>query len=166
MKNNKITLPVKIIIISFCIGLIISCVGLVKQFNAKKTNEEREKAALKWSEEAINNANKRLEEIKKEYDELKNQYNLKSEECDLIEMGTDDWIARKNKCNREQTEINKKLFDLESENATIKSKDYNGYYQKVKPMTYQIFYIIGASVFGLGLLGAFIIYLVKGKKTY
>lgn len=33
-------------------------------------------------------------------------------------------------------------------------------------MTYQMFYIIGASVFGLGLIGAFIIYLVKGKKTY
>ena len=36
----------------------------------------------------------------------------------------------------------------------------------VKPMSYQIYYIIGASIAGLAILGAFIIYLVKGKKTY
>ena len=58
------------------------------------------------------------------------------------------------------------MWDLESEDSTIKNKDYTGYYQKVKPMSYQIFYIIGASIAGAALLGAFIIYLVKGKKTY
>ncbi len=55
---------------------------------------------------------------------------------------------------------------LEMENKAIKSKDYTCYYQKVKPMSYQILYIIGASIAGAALLGAFIIYLVKGKKTY
>ena len=58
MTNKKITLPIQIIIISFCIGLIISGIGLVKQFNAKKVNEDRRLAALKASEEAINSANK------------------------------------------------------------------------------------------------------------
>ena len=166
MNNKKITLPIQIIIISFCIGLIISGIGLVKQFNAKKVNEERRQAALKKSQDAINSANKRLEEIKKEYDDLKNQYNLKSEECDAITINDENWMAKKSKCSKEQTELQNKIFDLETENASIKSKDYTGYYQRVKPMTYQIFYIIGASVFGLGLIGAFIIYLVKGKKTY
>lgn len=52
------------------------------------------------------------------------------------------------------------------ENAAIKNKDYTVHYDEVKPMSYQIFYIIGASIAGLALLGAFIIYLVKGKKTY
>ncbi len=47
------------------------------------------------------------------------------------------------------------------EDTLIKSKDYTVYYDLVKPMSYIIFYIIGAA-----LLGAFIIYLVKGKKTY
>ena len=54
MNNKKITLPVQIIIISFCIGLIISGIGLVKQLNAKKVNEERRQAALKKSQDAIN----------------------------------------------------------------------------------------------------------------
>ena len=166
MNNKKITLPTQIIIISFCIGLIISGIGLIKQINAKKVNEDRRLAALKASEEAINSANKRLEEIKKEYDKLKNQYNSKAEECDAITINDEDWMAKKSKCSREQTELQNKIFNLETENASIKSKDYNGYYQTVKPITYQIFYIIGASIFGLGLIGSFIIYLVKGKKTY
>ena len=58
------------------------------------------------------------------------------------------------------------MNNLESEDTAIKSKDYTVYYDLVKPMSYIIFYIIGASVAGLALLGAFIIYLVKGKKTY
>ena len=58
------------------------------------------------------------------------------------------------------------MNNLESEDTAIKSKDYTGYYDLVKPMSYLIFYIIGASIAGLALLGAFIIYLVKGKKTY
>ncbi|MBR2711189.1 MAG: hypothetical protein IKE89_01835 [Bacilli bacterium] len=52
------------------------------------------------------------------------------------------------------------------EDTLIKSKDYTVYYDLVKPMSYIIFYIIGAAVAVLALLGAFIIYLVKGKKTY
>ena len=59
-----------------------------------------------------------------------------------------------------------RLSSLEMEDTEIKNKDYTGYYDLVKPMSYQIFYIIGASIAGVALLGAFIIYLVKGKKTY
>ena len=58
------------------------------------------------------------------------------------------------------------MNSLEMEDTVIKNKDYTVYYDKVKPMSYQIFYIIGASIAGLAILGAFIIYLVKGKKTY
>ena len=58
------------------------------------------------------------------------------------------------------------MNDLEMENTTIKNKDYTGYYQEVKPMSYYIFYIIGGSIAVLAALVAFIIYLVKGKKSY
>ena len=58
------------------------------------------------------------------------------------------------------------MWNLESEDSAIKIKDYTAYYQKVNPMSYQIFYIIGASIAGAALLGASIIYLVKGKKSY
>ena len=165
-KKKKITLPIKVIIIGCIIGLIVAGIGGIKQISANKTNEDRKKAALQASKEAIAKANERLAEIEKEYDEVKSQYNAKAEECDKIVTGSDGWFENSKKCQREKQELQGKMWDLESENDVIKNKDYTGYYEKVKPMTYQIFYIIGASIAGLALLGAFIIYLVKGKKTY
>ena len=58
------------------------------------------------------------------------------------------------------------MAELESEIFKSNNKDYTVYYEEVKPMSYYIFYIIGGSVAGLAILGAFIIYLVKGKKSY
>lgn len=167
MENKKgISLPVKVIIIGCIIGLLIAGIGVFKQIDSKKINKEREKAALKASKEAIDKANARLEEIEKEYNELKTQYETKADECDTIVTGSDGWFEKSNKCSREKQELQSQIWDLESEDKAIKNKDYTGYYQMVKPMSYQIFYIIGASVAGLAALGAFIIYLVKGKKTY
>lgn len=165
-KKKNIPLPIKIIIIGCILGLVVAGIGGFKQMNAKRINKERAEAALKKSEAAVKAANERLAEIEKEYNDLKKQYDAKADECDSIVTGSDDWFARSNKCSREREELQSKLWDLESEDTAIKNKDYTGYYQEVKPMSYQIFYIIGASIAGLALLGAFIIYLVKGKKSY
>lgn len=165
-QSKKITLPIKVIIIGSIFGLIVAGIGGIKQLNANKINENRRQAALKASEEAVEKANARLIEIEKEYNEVKNNYNSKSAECDAIVAGSDGWFEKSNKCQREKQELQSQLWDLESEDSAIKNKDYTGYYQTVKPMSYQIFYIIGASIVGLSLLGAFIIYLVKGKKNY
>ena len=165
-QKKKITLPIKVIIIGCIIGLIVVGIGGIKQINANKTNEERKQAAQKASKEAIEQANARLKEIEKEYYPLKEQLEKKEQECDAINVHDADWFNKSSKCQREASEMSKKISKLEIENAAIKSKDYTAYYQEVKPMSYQIFYIIGASIAGAALLGAFIIYLVKGKKTY
>ena len=166
--KKKITSPIKVIIIGCIIGLVVAGIGGIKQIAANKTNEDRRQAALKASEEAVAKANARLKEIETEYNTLKSQYDAKADECDAInnDMRAADWYTKSTKCQREKSEINSKMTDLEMEDSAIKNKDYTGYYQKVKPMSYQIFYIIGASIAGAALLGAFIIYLVKGKKTY
>lgn len=164
--KKKLSLPLLVLIIGVGIGLLCAGIGLYKQFDAKKINKERENAALKQSEAAVKVANERLAEIEKEYNELKTQYDAKAKECDSIALGSEDWFAKSNKCSREKQELQSKLSDLELEDATIKNKNYTVYYQKVKPMSYQIFYIIGGSIAGLAALGAFIIYLVKGKKSY
>ena len=164
--KKKISLPIKVVIIGLVMGLIVAGIGGVKQINAKKTNEERRQASLKAAEEDVAKANARLLEIEKEYNELKAQHDAKADECSSIVTGSDGWLQRSSKCNREEQELQTRMWNLETENASIKSKDYNSYYQVVNPMSYQIFYIIGASIAGLALLGAFIIYLVKGKKTY
>jgi len=167
MENDKkITLPIKIIIIGCIIGLIIAGIGGIKQISANKTNEERKQAAQKASEEAIAQANARLKEIEKEYYPLKEEHEKKQQECDAMDMTDADWFEKHSKCQREVSELKSRMNSLEMEDTAIKNKDYTGYYQKVKPMSYQIFYIIGASVAGAALLGAFIIYLVKGKKSY
>ena len=167
MENKKkITLPIKVIIIGCIIGLVIAGIGGLKQVSANKTNEERKLAAQKASEVAVAQANARLKEIEKEYYPLKEQHEKKQQECDAMNMTDTDWFERHSKCQREVSELKSRMNSLEMEDIAIKNKDYTGYYQKVKPMSYQIFYIIGASVVGLALLGSFIIYLVKGKKSY
>ena len=168
VNKNRITLPIKIIIIGCIIGLVVAGIGGIKQINAKKTNEERKQNALKQSQEAVDAAKKRLKEIEEEYYPLKEQYENKEQECDVInsDMSAADWYTKITKCQREASELQSRMNSLEMEDTQIKNKDYTVYYQKVKPMSYYIFYIIGASIAGAALLGAFIIYLVKGKKTY
>lgn len=165
-QKKKITLPIKVIIIGCIIGLVVAGFGLLKQIDSKKINNERKETAQKQSQAAVDAANARLKEIEKEYYPLKEQYVKKQEECDAMNMKDSDWFENHSKCQRESTELQSKMSSLEMEDTAIKNKDYTVYYNLVKPMSYQIFYIIGSSIAGLAILGAFIIYLVKGKKTY
>lgn len=164
--KRKITLPIKIIIIGCIIGIVIASIGGIKQIGAKKTNEERKKAAEKASKEAVKNANAKLKEMEKEYNSLKEEAEKKNLECDAMNMRDADWFEKHSKCQREASEMEERLNNLEMEATSIKNKDYTGYYNEVEPMSYQLFYIIGASVAGVSIIGAFIIYLVKGKKSY
>lgn len=77
-----------------------------------------------------------------------------------------NWYADKTNCQSEVSKIQSQISDLENEQGKLENADYRVYYNLVKPMSYQIFYIIGGSIAGLAALGAFIIYLVKGKKNY
>ena len=163
---GKIKLPIKVLIIGIIIGVIFAGIGLFKQIDSKRINEERKQAALKRSQERIDTANKRLEEIAVEYDEAKAKLEAKAKECDAIVTGSNGWFEKKNACIREKQELQSDVWDLEAEDSKIRNASYTEYYQPVKPMSYIVFYIIGGSVAGAGALAAFIIYLVKGKKTY
>lgn len=166
MDNKKITLPIKVTIIGCAIGLLFAGFGLFKQLDAKKVNKERHDNALKQSQEMVDAANERLAEIEKEYNELKAQYDAKKQECDAVTFGSENWFEKSSKCDGELFDLNSEITALEFEDTAIKVKDYTVYYDEVKPMSYQIFYIIGGSIAGSAILGAFIIYLVKGKKSY
>lgn len=167
-NKKKITLPIKVTIIGVVIGLLFAGIGLFKQLDAKKINKQRADEALKQSQEMVDAANARLAEIENEYNELQAQYNTKEQECNAnnTDMMDPNWIINKTNCNKELFDLKSKLSDLEFENNTIKAKDYTVYYDEVKPMTYIVFYIIGGSIAFLAILGAFIIYLVKGEKSY
>ena len=165
-EKKKLPLPILVLLGGIGIGLLFAGFVLYKQIDAKKVNKERETAALKQSEQAVNEAKKRLAEIETEYNDLKTKYDSKADECDAIVTGSEDWFTKSTKCTREKQELQTELFKVEAEQTVLKTKDYTVYYQKVKPMTYLAFYIIGGSIALIAALGAFIIYLVKGKKTY
>ena len=165
-EKKKIVLPIKVIIIGCILGLIVAGIGGFKQIKAKKTNEERAQLALKQSQEKVDAAKKRLEEIKIELSALEEKEEAKQRECNTLNMSDPNWFADKSSCQNEVSKIDSQISDLETEQWELENSDYTVYYSLVKPMSYQIFYIIGASIIGAALLGAFIIYLVKGKKSY
>ena len=61
------------------IGLVVVGIGLYKQIDSKRINEERRVAAEKQSQADVDAANARLKEIEKEYYPLKEQYEKKKQ---------------------------------------------------------------------------------------
>lgn len=165
-NKKKITLPIKVLLVGVILGILFIAFGFYKQQDAKKVNKERYQAAYKQSQEKVDAAKKRLDEIKTELESLKDEYEQKQQECDSIQMGTPNWFADHSKCQREASEIDSKITDLESEQWSLENGNYSVYYAEVDSKSYKIPYIIGGCVIGVSLLGAFIIYLVKGKKSY
>ena len=165
-EKKKLPLPILIIIIGVCIGALFAGFGLIKQFSAKKTNEERYQEAYNESQARVDAAKKRLAEIEKELEPLEENKTAKDNECKSLDMTDVNWFVDYDSCQSEVRKIDSQISDLNSEQWDLEHADYTVYYNIVKPMSYQIFYIIGGSIAGLAILGAFIIYLVKGKKTY
>ncbi len=165
-KKKKLPLPLLILIIGVGIGLLFAAFGLYKQFDAKRIEKERYNQAYNQAISTKGKLEKRYAEITEDLKPLKEQYESKMNECNSMNMKDANWFANNSKCKREASEINSKITDLETEQWQIENYDNTVYYDKVNPMSYQIFYIIGGSIAGLAALGAFIIYLVKGKKSY
>lgn len=164
--KKRLPLPILIIIIGAVLGMIIAIIGIFRQINAKKVNEERYNEAYQQIVENVEILKKRYDEITIELNELNTKYTEKQQECNNIPMMSDGWFEKQSKCQSEASNLRSQITDLETEQFKIENYDNTVYYNMIGPMYYQIFYIVGASVFGVALLGAFIIYLVKGKKTY
>ena len=162
-KNNK-KISIRIFIVGLIITLILCCIGFGKQLNAKKTNEERAKQAYERSQNAVEQAEKRWEEINTEIKELSEAYEKKSQEMDSMNMRDPNWFENHSKAQRELSNINADLNALTSEKFQLENTDYTGYYSLVEPLTYLIFYYIGAGVFALMSLIALIFFLVTRKK--
>ena len=162
-KNNK-KISIRIFAIGIMLALILCTIGVVKQNMAEKTNEERAQLALEQSQNAINNANARLQEIAQEIEPLKQQYEAKNQEAESLNVLSPDWFAKNSKLQREINNIYSQISALELEQFKIQNADYRVFYQLVEPITYNIFYFIGAGVFGVASLIALIYFLVTRKK--
>ena len=168
MEKSKKRIPLLLLILMMggLISVILLAFGLYRQSDAKKTNEKNAQEAQKQSNEKYEKANERYAEIDEELSDLKAQYEAKLQECDSLNQSDSNWFENINVCQRQASDIDSQITDLETEQFKLKNDSYVVYYTLVEPMSYQIFYIIGACVFGVSALAAFIIYLVKGKKTY
>lgn len=141
-------------------------IGLFKQIDAKNTNKEREDAAYKQAVANKEKLEKQYANNNVELDKLKKQLTAKQTECSSLKMDDPNWYQKSTACQSEESELRSNISDIEMEQSRIENYDNTVFYDKVKPMSYLIFYIIGGSILGLAILGGFIIYLVKGKKTY
>lgn len=162
-KNNK-KIAIKIFIVGLIISIILCGIGFIRQNGAKKTNEERAQQAYQQSQAAVDEAKKRLEEIRTEMVPLQEQYEAKQQEADSMNISAPNWFSEHQRVQREASNIYSQITALESERFQIENADYTGYYQLVEPITYLIFYYIGAGVFVLMSLIALIYFLVTRKK--
>lgn len=162
-KNNR-NISIKIFIIGLIISIILCGIGFIKQNNAKKTNEERAEQAYEQSQSAVDAAKKRLEEIETALIPLQQQYDAKQQEANSLNMRDPNWFSEHSRLQSEASNINSQINELEMEKFRIENADYTGYYQLVEPITYLIFYYIGAGVFALMSLIALIYFLVTRKK--
>ena len=161
-KNKKIAL--KVFIGGLIISLIICGIGLFKQIDAKNKDKKAADEALKLSEQKVEQAKNRLQEIETQYNEVKAQYDAKVEECDSIKFGSDGWVEKTSKCQREKLELYEQMSNLEMSATSIQNADYTVYYQLVDPFSYKIFYYIGAGTLGGFILISLIFYLATRKK--
>ena len=162
-KNNK-KIAIRVFIIGIILSLILCGIGGLRQVNAKKTDETNHDLALEQSQKTVNNAQIRLNEIVEELEPLKKEYEDKLREMDSLNMSDSDWFEIHSQLQREANNINSQISTLEEEAFEIKNRDYTVYYNLVKPITYLIFYYIGAGMFAVMSLIALVHFLATRKK--
>ena len=153
----------KIFVVGLIIGLILCGIGLLKQEHAKKTNEKNYNEAYEVAMEKYNSAMKRIDEIDIELSDLNSQISVLESERDSLEMGSEGWFEETERLNNEIFDLTSQTYDLTYERNTLEHGNYTFYYDTVDPMTYKMFYYIGAGVFSILALTALIYYLVTVK---
>ena len=166
-KITKISLIILITSVVLGCGLISAGFLLSKNSTeeAERINKEKYETAKKESQDRIDKANARIEEIKKEIETLKQKYNAKSQECDSLDMHDTNWYAKVNQCNREARDISSQIDELESEQRKLENGNYTVYYDLKKPKDYTYLCFVGGGVIGLGIIVALFFYLIaKGRE--
>lgn len=153
-----------VLIVGIILGVIFLGIGVFKQNDAKKINQQRYNDAYSQSEANVKRAEKRMKELNDQYDSLESAIEEKARECDSIVTGSEGWFERQGECDRELLKLEDQHNSNQNEYNSLKNADYTVYYQKVKPINYLIFYIIGGSIILLTSLSSLLIYIIKEKK--
>lgn len=162
-KNNK-KIAIRIFIVGLIISIILCGIGLIKQNNAKKTNEQFYNDAYALSLKNYNAAMERVDEINIELKNLNFQKDTLEIEKNSLTIGSSNWFSETSRLTTEIYDLDVKIMELESEKNQLVNADYTVYYNPVKPITYLIFYYIGAGIFAALALTSLIYYLATRKK--
>ena len=114
-KGKKIIMLISFLVL--VVGLTIGGLLIYKGINEKQkinntTNEQAEKDK------------QRLKEIETEKEELNKKISDKKYECDSINMGTDSWFEKSNKCDNEVLSLEEQVDELESEEFDLENTNY------------------------------------------
>lgn len=161
-KITKISLI--ILIIGLALGAILIIIGVVKQKDAKKTNERLYNEAYALSEKKVAEANARLKEIATEKEKLNIEIKSKQYACDSLDMSSPSWFEDSTRCQSEVSSLHSKLGSLEMEEFKLENEDYTVYYNKIPNLSFLIFYYLGSSVIGTACLIAGIFYLIAKRR--
>ena len=152
-RITKISLIILIIAIVIGSGLIATGIIAtdISKKEAEKLNKERYEAAYNESKQNVAEAKKRLQEIINERATIKKQYDEKQYECNSLDMSASNWLANKQKCSSEASEIYSKIEALDDETDEINNKDYTGYYDLAVAKDYKLVIIIGIIPAGIAI---------------
>ena len=169
-KNNNLKKKSnKVLLIVFIIGLIIGIstivIGVFKQNNVEKTNKQLYEKAQEELQSKLSDARKRIDEINVELEDLNTSMdNLTKEESNLI-IGSSNWINKKSEINHKKYNIQVQINNLQAEKTVLENTEFDVSYAIIEPITYRIFYYIGAAIIVCDILTVLIIYLILKNKS-
>lgn len=164
--NKKFkTISLSVFIVGLLIGLGLITFGLIKTNEAGQINVEREAAATAEVEAKVAAAEQRLDEVQSELASLNSQYDTKEAECNSMNMRDTDWFAKHSQCQREASNLQSQIMDLESEEFQLEHANYTVYYDKEMPEQYIPFYIFGGFVILASAVIALAIWLITKRRA-
>lgn len=79
-------------------------------------------------------------------------------------MSASNWLANKQKCSSEASEIYSKIEALDDEADEINNKDYTGYYDLAVAKDYKLVIIIGIILICVGIVVSLTFYIISKKR--
>lgn len=154
-----------ILILGILLGGGFIAYGTIKTDEANKLNEQRAADAAKETETKQTAAQQRLSDIASEQATLEAEHEAKQQECDSLDMQASDWLANRNKCDREASDIQAKINNLSVEQFELSNSKQTTIYNLEKPEKYYVFYFIGAFCIISSLMASLAIFLITKRRS-
>lgn len=164
-SKKKVTIiAIVVLLVGLALGLFLIGLGVSKQNAAKRENETNYKLAQEAAQSKAAEAEKRLEEIKKEIDDYNTQINALHEQKDALNMSDPNWFAQTSKYQREISDLDKKVAQLNTEKFKLENSNYTAEYDEISLSRFVPFYFFGGFIIVVfGGIALSIYFFAKGR---